>query len=83
MPLSRSSSLRPTWRWPILGLMARRAHDPEVREEALRTLYRLRAQFRERSDLPPHALEAIESLIEEYEKSAPQGEEIGASHVSL
>jgi hypothetical protein len=54
-----------------------------VREEALRTLYRLRAQFRERSDLPPHALEAIESLTEEYEESAPQGEEMWASRVSL
>jgi hypothetical protein len=41
--------------------------DPEGREEALRTLYRLRAGFAERKDLPPSVLKAIESLIEEYE----------------
>ena len=45
--------------------------DSEVREEALRTLYRLRANFAERKDLPPSLLKAIESLIYEYEgKSA-------------
>jgi hypothetical protein len=37
-------------------------------EEALRTLYRLRAQWKGRKGRPPgEALEAIERLIEEYE----------------
>ena len=44
------------------------SHDPQVREEALRTLYRLRAEFRERNDRPSSLLKAVESLIAEYEK---------------
>jgi hypothetical protein len=38
-----------------------------VREEALKTLYRLRAEFRERNDPASSVLEAVESLIAEYE----------------
>jgi hypothetical protein len=41
--------------------------DAEETEEALRTLYRLRADFAERQDLPPSVLKAIESLLEGYE----------------
>ena len=44
-----------------------------MREEALRTLYRLRAEFRERNDRPSSLPKAIESLIAEYEKSALGG----------
>jgi hypothetical protein len=38
-----------------------------VREEALRTLYRLRVKLRERNDPASSVLKAIELLIEEYE----------------
>jgi hypothetical protein len=42
--------------------------DSQVREEALTTLYRLRAELNEREDGPATMLEAIESLIEKYER---------------
>lgn len=45
------------------------SRDPEVREEALKTLYRLRAEFRERKEPPSSVLKAIELLIAEYEES--------------
>jgi hypothetical protein len=47
-------------------------HDPQVREEALRVLYRLRAQFLERKDRPSSLLKAVESLIVEYEEKRTQ-----------
>jgi hypothetical protein len=37
-------------------------------KEALRTLYRLRGQWRGRKGSPGEALEAIERLIEDYER---------------
>jgi len=49
--------------------MAPTGKDPEVREEALKTLYRLRAELLEQKEPPPGVLEAIESLIAEYERS--------------
>jgi hypothetical protein len=63
--LSRSSSLWNSWRRRILALMERTQAECE---EALRTLYRLRAQWRGRKGPPGEALEAIERLIEEYER---------------
>jgi hypothetical protein len=42
--------------------------NPQVREEALKTLYRLRAQLDEREDGSTTRLKAIDSLIEEYEE---------------
>jgi len=39
-----------------------------VREEALRTLYRLRAEFRGQNDPASSLLKAIELLIVEYEE---------------
>ena len=42
-------------------------HDPRVRDEALRTLYRLRANLIMQEEQPRGVLRAIESLIEEYE----------------
>lgn len=44
------------------------SQDPQVREEALKTLYRLRAEFRERNDASSSVLKAIEALIVEYEE---------------
>jgi hypothetical protein len=41
--------------------------DPQVREEALKTLYRLRAELYEREDRSTTMLKAIEKLIEDYE----------------
>jgi hypothetical protein len=41
--------------------------DPQVREEALKTLYRLRAELYEREDRSTTMLKAIESLIQSYE----------------
>ena len=41
--------------------------DPQVREEALKTLYRLRAELSEREDRTATMLKAIEKLIEDYE----------------
>jgi hypothetical protein len=40
-----------------------------VREEALKTLYRLQAQLRERDDSQAHVLKAIQSAIEDYERA--------------
>jgi hypothetical protein len=42
--------------------------NPQVREEALKTLYRLRAQLDEREDGSTARLKAVDSLIEEYEE---------------
>lgn len=66
--LSRSSSPRTTWRRWILVQTDRTSHSPQVREEALKTLYRLRAEFRERREPSSSVLRAIESLIAEYEE---------------
>ena len=44
------------------------SHNPQVREEALKTLYRLRAEFRERKEPSSSALRAIELLIAQYEE---------------
>jgi hypothetical protein len=41
--------------------------DPQVREEALKTLYRLRADISKSEESTSSVLTAIESLIEEYE----------------
>ena len=41
--------------------------DPQVREEALKTLYRLHAELYEREDRSTTMLKAIEKLIEDYE----------------
>ena len=49
------------------------SHNPEVREEALKTLYRLRAEFRERKEPPSSGLKAIELLIAKYEGRAHLG----------
>ena len=66
--LSRSSSPRTTWRRRILVRTDRTSHDPQVRDEALKTLYRLRATLGEREEPPSSTLKAIESLIAEYEQ---------------
>lgn len=66
--MSRSSSPRTTWRRWILVQTDRTSHNPQVREEALKTLYRLRAEFRERREPSSSVLRAIESLIAEYEE---------------
>lgn len=42
--------------------------DPQVREEALKTLYRLRADRSTSGDSTSSILKAIESLIKEYEQ---------------
>lgn len=57
--------------------------DPQVREEALKTLYRLRAELYEREDRPTTMRKAVESLIERYKEpdNAPSSEE--SSLVSL
>lgn len=47
--------------------MAPTDQDPEVRDEALRTLYRLRATLIKQEEQPRGVLKAIESLIKEYE----------------
>ena len=39
-----------------------------MRDEALKTLYRLRATLGEREEPPSSTLKAIESLIAEYEQ---------------
>jgi hypothetical protein len=44
------------------------AADRHERDEALRILYRIRAAWTERDEAPPTALQAVESLIEEYEE---------------
>jgi hypothetical protein len=41
--------------------------DPQVRDEALKTLYRLRAELNELEHRPTTMLKAIETLIEDYE----------------
>jgi hypothetical protein len=46
----------------------RSIHTREEREEALKTLYRLRAEWNGQEDSPAAALKAIERLIEEYEQ---------------
>ena len=52
--------------------------------EALKTLYRLQAEFRERREPSSSALKAIESLIAEYEEKAHLGRgEMGASGISF
>ena len=66
--LSRSSSPRTNWRRWILVQTDPTSHNPPVREEALKTLYRLRAEFRERKEPPSSALKAIELLIAQYEE---------------
>jgi hypothetical protein len=43
--------------------------DTETRVEALRILYRLREDCAT-NETAPHVLEAIESLIEDYEREA-------------
>lgn len=48
--------------------MNQSTHTREEREEALKTLYRLRAEWKRRKDSPAAALKAIERLIEEYEQ---------------
>ena len=48
--------------------MGLKNQDPQVREEALKTLYRLRADRGTSGDSTSSVLKAIESLIEEYEK---------------
>lgn len=48
--------------------MAQKHHDPQVREEALKTLHRIRADLLKRKEPPAGVLEAIESLIEQYER---------------
>lgn len=42
----------------------------ETRKEALRILYRLRADCGKNENTQPHVLQAIESLIEDYERDA-------------
>ena len=44
--------------------------DGETRQEALRILYRLRVDCAKNEKTPPHVLQAIESLIEDYEREA-------------
>lgn len=63
--------------------MGPRSQDPHVDEEALKILYRLRAEFRKRSDPPSSFLKAIESLIGEYEGQHPRPQGGSASRVSL
>ena len=41
-----------------------------MRDEALKTLYRLRAELAQSERRPPSVLKAVESLIEEYEAAA-------------
>ena len=52
--------------------MVRTGHDPQVREEALKTLYRLRSKLIDQEQQPPGVLEAIESLIVKYERARDQ-----------
>ena len=47
--------------------MAPTDQNAQVRDEALRTLYRLRASLIKQKEQPRGVLKAIESLIEEYE----------------
>lgn len=42
----------------------------ETRKEALRILYRLRADCAKNENTAPHVLHAIESLIADYERDA-------------
>jgi hypothetical protein len=44
------------------------AHTGAARDEALRTLYRLREEWNRRNDPQAAGLKAIERLIEEYER---------------
>ena len=46
-------------------------HEPQMREEALRILYRLRANLAQQDEPPRHVPKAVELLIEEYERKAP------------
>jgi hypothetical protein len=48
--------------------MGLKDQDPQVREEALKTLYRLRADRSKFEDSTSSVFKAIESLIEEYEE---------------
>jgi hypothetical protein len=50
------------------GAVNQSIHTREEREEALKTLYRLRAEWNRQKDSPAAALKAIERLIEEYEQ---------------
>ncbi len=56
-----------TWKGAHPIQMAPTDQDPEVRDEALRTLYRLRANLIKQEEQPRGVLKAIESLIKEYE----------------
>ena len=47
--------------------MAPTDQDPQVRDEALRTPFRLRANLTRQEEQPRGVLKAIESLIKEYE----------------
>jgi hypothetical protein len=46
------------------------SQDSQVREEALKTLYRLQAQLREREDYQPRVLKAIRLAIDDYERES-------------
>ena len=56
-----------TWKGAHPVQMAPTDQNPKVRDEALRTLYRLRANLIRQEEQPRGALRAIESLIKEYE----------------
>lgn len=53
------------------GAVNKSIHTREEREEALKTLYRLRAEWKRQQNSPAAALKAIERLIEEYEQEQP------------
>jgi hypothetical protein len=46
-------------------------HELQVREEALRILYRLRANLAQQDEPPRHVPKAVELLIQEYEQERP------------
>jgi hypothetical protein len=52
------------------GMGREEGRDRETRQEALRILYRLRDDCATNEKTAPHVLEAIESLIEDYERDA-------------
>lgn len=58
--------VRPVDVWP--GMRREDEQDGETRQEALRILYRLRADCGKNENTQPHVLQAIESLIEDYER---------------
>ena len=59
---------RPGRAWPGIG--SEDEQGRETRQDALRILYRLRADCAKKETTPPHVLQAIESLIEDYERDA-------------